>query len=170
MQNKNRNIEIDLEAIARYGKTREDENFRFRTFLKGRNSDEIDKIVHRLNRDISNQIDCTSCGYCCLKLKPCMTDQDINRLSTWLNLSPDQIRDNFIENDEGEQYFNKLPCSFLNDKKCSIYEDRPEDCRSFPHLHKEGFNFRLLGVIQNYSICPIVFNVFEGLKKELNFS
>ncbi len=26
---------------------------------------------------------------------------------------------------------------------------------------------RLLSVVANYGICPIVFNVYEGLKKEL---
>ncbi|MBW1737720.1 MAG: hypothetical protein JRJ69_09220 [Deltaproteobacteria bacterium] len=50
---------------------------------------------------------------------------------------------------------------------CSHYELRPEACRSFPHLHKEEFVSRLMGVIQNYAVCPIIFNVYERLKNEL---
>jgi hypothetical protein len=46
-------------------------------------------------------------------------------------------------------------------------EARPNDCRLFPHLHKKGFVFRLIQVVENCSICPIVFNVFERLKQEL---
>ncbi|MBI3601004.1 MAG: YkgJ family cysteine cluster protein [Nitrospinae bacterium] len=39
-----------------------------------------------------------------------------------------------METDEGEQYFKNLPCSFLKDNKCTIYEDRPDDCREFPPI------------------------------------
>ena len=39
--------------------------------------------------------------------------------------------------------------------------------RSFPHLDKEEFVTRLWAVVDNYSICPIVFNVYEILKDKL---
>ena len=165
----NKNIEIDLEKIEKLGFLREDQNFEFRTFLKGQDSDKIDKIVHRLNLEISNQIDCTTCGNCCMKLKPCITEQDIKILSQRLNFSPQLVKDDYIEIDEGDQYFKNLPCSFLKVKKCTVYNDRPEDCKSFPHLHKKMFISRPWGVIENYSICRIVFNVFERLKTELNY-
>lgn len=167
------NIEIDLVKIEELSRLREKENIRFRSYLKGQDSDKIDSIVHRLNQEISAQIDCTSCGNCCSKLKPCITDEDILRLSQRLAVAPEQIKEDYTETDddedEGKLYFKNLPCSFLKDRKCSIYNDRPEDCISFPHLHKEEFTSRLWSVINNYSICPIVFNVFERLKTKLNF-
>lgn len=165
----NKSIETDIEKIEKLGKLREDENFEFRAFLKGQDPDRIDKIVYRLNLEISNQIDCTACGHCCMKLKPCIAEIDIKKLSHRLNLNPQQIKDDYIEIDEGVQYFRNIPCSFLKDKKCTVYNDRPEDCASYPHLHKKHFISRLWGVIDNYSICPIVFNVFEKLKTELNY-
>ena len=163
------NKDIEIDKIEKLGRLRENENFEFRAYLKGQDPDKIDNIVHRLNCEISNQIDCTSCGNCCVKLKPCVTDQDIERLSQRLHITPQQIKDGYTEIDEGEQYFRNLPCSFLKEKKCTVYSDRPEDCSSFPHLHKKNFTSSLLGVIENYSICPIVFNVFENLKTELNY-
>ena len=165
----NKNIEIDLEKIEELGKLLEDQNLEFRAFLKGQDPDKIDEIVQRLNFEISNQIDCTTCGNYCMKLKPFITEQDIKSLSQRLNFSPQQVKDDYIEIDEGNQYFKNLPCSFLKEKKCTVYNDRPEDCRSFPHMHKRNFISRLWGVIENYSICPIVFNVFERLKTELNY-
>ena len=51
--------------------------------------------------------------------------------------------------------------------KSTAYPCRPDDCRSFPHLHKEEFVFRLIQAVENCWICPIVFNVFERLKIEL---
>jgi len=44
---------------------------------------------------------------------------------------------------------------------------RPRACRSYPHLHKDHFRSRLIGVSGNYSIRPIVFNVYERLKADL---
>jgi len=163
-------IELNLDKIEKLGKQRLDENFQFRTFLKGQDPDKIDRIVHQLNWEVSSQIDCTKCGNCCKSLKPGITQNDLEVLSKQLNMTTEQIVENYTEtNDFGELFFRHAPCKFLKDKKCTIYEDRPEACRSYPHLHKDEFTFRLFGVIQNYSVCPIVFNVFEKLKDELNF-
>jgi Fe-S-cluster containining protein len=59
------------------------------------------------------------------------------------------------------------PCPMLNEKLCSIYEDRPGVCRSFPHLEQPEFTSRLIGVIDNVAVCPIAFNAFEELKAKL---
>lgn len=162
-------LELDLEKIEELAKHREDKNIEFRAFLKGQDPDKIDETVQRLNFEISSQIDCTTCGNCCMKLKPFIIEQDIKILSQRLNFSPQQVMDEYLEIDEGDQYFKNLPCSFLKDKKCTVYNSRPKACKSFPHLHKPMFISRLWGVIENYSICPIVFNVFERLKTELNY-
>ena len=59
----------DLKKIAQLGKTRERENFKFRSFLKGQDSKRIDRIVHELNEYYSSKIDCTKCGNCCIALQ-----------------------------------------------------------------------------------------------------
>ncbi|MDY0078282.1 MAG: YkgJ family cysteine cluster protein [Bacteroidales bacterium] len=164
-----KNIETEIDKIEKLRKLRKKENIDFRIYLKGQAPHSIDEIVYRLNVEISKQIDCTSCGNCCMKLTPAITELDIKSLSRRLNLEPQQIKDDYLEMAEGEQYFKHLPCVFLKEKKCTIYNDRPEACSSFLHLHKKKFTSRLWGVIDNYSICPIVFNVFENLKTELNY-
>jgi Fe-S-cluster containining protein len=168
---KNYKIELDLNKIEQLGKLRENENIRFRSFLKGLDHEKIDRIVHRLNIEISNQIDCTKCGNCCKKLKPSINKDDLDRLSTCLKLPIHLVKEKYIEKDnlDGEEGFKNLPCSFLKDNKCTIYADRPDTCRSYPHLHKKDIISRLWGIIDNYSICPIVFNVFELLKIELRW-
>jgi len=160
-------LELDLEKIEQLGQLRERENFEFWTILKGQDGRRIDEIVHRLNAEISGRIDCTKCGNCCKKLEPCIRSPDIKRLSTKLGIPEEEIRANYLKEIEGEKFFKRLPCIFLKGNKCSIYQDRPDDCKSYPHLHKQDFISRLWGVIDNYSICPIVFNVFEKLKQEM---
>ncbi len=165
----NKNIETDLKKIEELGKLREDENFEFRAFLKGQNSNKVDKIVHRLNTEITEQIDCTACGNCCIQFRLCVSDKDIEKLAQRLNTTSQQIKLDYIQTDQYEQYFKNIPCGFLKDKRCTVYDDRPKECRAFPYLHKKEFTSRLFGVIDNYSVCPIVFNVYEKLKIELNF-
>jgi Fe-S-cluster containining protein len=77
----------------------------------------------------------------------------------------------FVEKDKFEdtKYLKDSPCKYLVDKVCMIYVDRPEDCKSYPHTHKRNFISRTLGMIENYGICPIVYNVYENLKVELRF-
>ncbi|TAJ11362.1 YkgJ family cysteine cluster protein [Marinilabiliaceae bacterium JC017] len=164
-------LELDLDKIKRLAKRRENDNLRFRTYLKGQNGNRIDKIVHKLNAEISAQIDCKTCGNCCKVLRPYVSDSNISFLSEKEGLSKIDFEKRYITIDEfeGEKFLKETPCKYLEGKLCSIYGDRPEDCRSFPHLHKKHFNSRTLVVIGNYEICPIVFNVFERLKAELRF-
>ena len=162
-------IETDIKKIELNAKLKEDENWEFRAYLKGQDSGEIDKIVHRLNDEVSSQIDCTMCGNCCTKIPPGITEKDMERLAARLNITPDEVKQEYTESFDNELSFKSLPCCFLKDKKCTIYEDRPDDCRSYPHLHKKHFVNRLIGVIHNYSICPIVYNIVERLKSEIQY-
>ena len=163
-------VETDLDKIQLLGKQKEEENFRFRTYLKNLDIEleKLDKLVHSINDEVTNQIDCTKCGNCCKSIRPLLDVADINKFSKGLNITPKELTNKYCTKSEDEiDKFNfiKLPCPFLKDNKCTNYEFRPNDCASYPHLHKEGFVFRLWGVIDNYSICPIVFNVYERLKR-----
>jgi len=166
-------IELDLNVIKKNSKIKEDENFEFRSFLKGQDPDEIDKIVHELYSEVLEYVDCTKCANCCIELETCFKEHELDSLTKHLHID----KKVFIEQstkpnefgDEDNYYLNSKPCQFLTDKKCTIYELRPEECNSYPYLHKDKFISRLIGVIQNYEICPIVYNVYELLKKELDF-
>jgi len=162
---------IDLKKIEQLGKKRESENFEFRSFLKGQDSEKIDRIVHERNKYYSSKIDCTECGNCCIALQALINKNDLEKLALGLAISDSELKEKYTEVDEnGDLYFKHKPCSFLRDKKCEIYNFRPADCESYPHLDKEHFIARLFGILDNYSICPIVFNVYEDLKTELKFN
>ncbi len=165
-----RELVTDLEKIRYWGERNYDKNFDFRSFLKGNDSIEVDLIAHKLDKQIRKQIDCTSCGNCCIELKASVTDKDVARISESLGLSDNEFVDKYIDtsNDE-EKIFAHKPCKFLKDRNCTIYDVRPKDCISYPHTQKKNFTRRLIGVIENYSVCPIVFNLVEQLKIELEF-
>jgi len=162
-------IETDLKKIALLAKQNRDENYSFRSFLKGQDCDKIDSIVHRLHEQISSQIDCSECGNCCSSLMPTVSDADIEKMAKLKTMTKEAFVSRFVEKDSFENipYLKDVPCIFLNGKTCAIYSDRPDECKSYPHTHKEEFTSRTLSVIENYEICPIVFNLFEYLKMEM---
>ena len=167
-----KNLELDLVKIAQLEVQKDKENFDFRAFLKSQDLKKVDKIVHRLNNEITALIDCQKCGNCCKSLKPGLTEPEIERLAEKENLTPAAFVSRFTENDILQEIpcLRDTPCKYLKDKRCSIYLDRPEDCKSYPHTHLNGLISRTLQMIDNYGICPIVFNLFEELKMELNFN
>jgi Fe-S-cluster containining protein len=165
------NLETDPKRIEKLAAQRERENMQFRAWLKhGRiGRARIDDLVHGLNEQISKQIDCCACANCCRTSYVEVREKDIRRLAKALGKTrADLIREHLDFNAEEKSYWLKgLPCAFLVDSKCSIYDARPDDCRSFPHLHNKDFTGRLLTVVENCSVCPIVFNVYEELKSRL---
>lgn len=161
---------LDVYEIKRLSEERKKKNLRFISFLKGQNSEKIDELVHELNAYYISKIDCTQCGNCCIYLRPVIAEIDIDNLVKKLKISRSKFKRMYVTtDDEGDMLFKKLPCAFFKGKKCKLYESRPEDCRSYPHLNKNDFTSRLYGIFENYAICPIVFNVIEELKKKLSF-
>ena len=162
-------LQTDPAVVARLAEERADENWRFRSFLKGHlSAAELDAIVHRHHETVARQIDCTTCGNCCREVRPTLGDQDVTRLAAGLGVSREELTERFLATQEtGDLTFNKMPCPLLSGNCCTAYAHRPADCRSYPHLQKDEFRFRLIQAVQNCSICPIVFNVVERLRDEL---
>lgn len=150
--------------------SRHEENDAFRIFVRNRNSSVVDQLVADINKEIEKRIDCTQCGACCRGLMINVTNDEATQLSKHLDMSTSEFKHKYIEVSNGGQFIiNTIPCHFLNDNKCTVYENRFNECREFPHLNKNNFADRLFGTLIHYSICPIIFNVIEQLKIELNF-
>jgi Fe-S-cluster containining protein len=165
-------LETNLTKINTIAKKKDDENWRFRSYLKFYHGteEEIDRVVHDLYQRISAEIDCKQCANCCQKLHPALDTQDMRILSLSLRQDITAFKEHYLvpdDEDPDKFGFNRLPCPFLLNNLCTQYEHRPQDCHSFPHLDKPEFASRLWGIIENYAICPIVFNVYEYLKIEL---
>jgi uncharacterized protein len=165
-------IKVDLEYIKEMGTERERENWEFRTFLKQHTltSREIDAIVHEIVDEVTSQIDCTKCANCCKQIKPVLDEEDVSKFAQGLKVPVSEFDEQYLCADDenpSKHNFNELPCPFLKKDQCTNYDHRPKECRSYPHLHKKDFVSRLWGVVENYELCPIVFNVYEQLKAEL---
>ncbi len=163
-------IQTDLEFIAKEATVKEKENWDFRAYLKNNSPDDIDEIVQRLNEGVSSKIDCTKCANCCKVFKLTVTDDELEKFATLMKESITTVKEKYVEESDSDGHaIGAMPCLFLSCNKCTIYEQRFEECREFPYLHKPFFTSRLMGVISNYEICPIVYNVYEQLKDVLHF-
>lgn len=160
----------DREVIRQAAEVNADENDNFRAYLQGADSHELDETVHRINEIITPQIDCTACGGCCNQLMINVTPEESILVADHLKISQQQFKEKYIEESlQGKMIMNTIPCHFLSDKKCTIYPERFNECREFPHLHKSNFKGRLFGTLIHYAMCPIIFNVVEELKIETGF-
>ncbi len=162
-------LETNPDIIARLAKERESENDAFREYLKQQDSKLVDATVHRLNEQVTPQIDCTQCGACCRQLMINVTEPDAERMAGHLQLTSEQFKSQYVECGSQMMIINTIPCHFLKENKCSAYESRFSECREFPHLHKNNFISRLFGTLVHYAMCPIIFNVVEQLKKATYF-
>ena len=164
-------IETDLNIIATAAEQKEEENENFKSFLRSQDETIIDALVHSLNKQIEPQIDCTQCGNCCKSLMINVEEKEANELSGHLHLTRDEFDEEYIEKGSGGMMIiNTIPCHFLSNNKCTVYEHRFADCRNFPNLHLAGFTKRLFATFMHYGRCPIIFNVVEEMKRESHFS
>jgi len=159
-----------IKLIGRYSRHNEQEDWRFRTFLKCRESlsnAELDAIVAEETDIVEPQIDCIKCANCCKNMQPSLDDADIKRLASHFNISTKAFTDRYVMlNEFEERCMAQMPCPFLSHETgCTVYEIRPTACRDFPYLRKPDFLSRSMAMVANNETCPIVFNVWQSLKR-----
>ncbi len=164
------NYITDLSVIAAEAEVKDEENRHFLQSLRTYDNTELDRIAHTVNAVVSTAVDCTTCGNCCKTLVINVTHEEVDGLAKYFNQSLEAVKEKYIEESLGGNCFiNVMPCHFLKDNKCTIYEGRFTECRDFPHLHKPGFKARLAGTLNYYGMCPIIYNVVEEMKLRLGF-
>ncbi len=170
ISNDSAHIETDLHRIAAIAGAVRAENDRFTVFLKQQDTDQIDSLVSELDAAITPQVDCTVCGNCCKSLMIVVSGEEADALSQHLEQPRETFDERYLEKgSNGMMIVNTIPCHFLSDNKCTVYEHRFAGCREFPALQVAGFNRRLFTTFMHYERCPIIFNVVERLKDALNF-
>lgn len=158
-------IETELSRIRQLSQEHDDENWEFRSWLKQNAPDNIDGVVKALSQRYFALIDCRLCANCCRSLPVEFKKSELLSIAKTLRQSIKAFEKQFMS--EGKV---NPPCPMLDGKLCSIYDNRPGVCRSYPHLEQPHFTSRLMGVIENVAICPIAFNAFEELKTKLGWS
>jgi len=148
-------------------KAKRKENRAFFKRLKKNPPKDLDRTVHQLDEEAFSQIDCLDCANCCKTTSPVFKKRDIERLAKRFNIRPATFVERYLRRDEdGEYVLQQAPCPFLGDDNyCSVYEDRPAACASFPHTHRRKFHQLLSVTENNTTVCPAVFHIVERMKE-----
>jgi hypothetical protein len=164
----------DLVQIRQLGEKKQVENEKFRRHLKRHNFPELK--FRRVAEEIEDEIDCRTCANCCRVAETDVTERDINRLSKYLGLPPQEFVAQYTTTSAFEQKEPILRrrasgCIFLEGNDCTIYEARPDTCRDFPHLVRGAGSFesRMWQMVDRATYCPIVYNSLEKFKDMTKF-
>ena len=138
--------------------------------LKKTKHKNLDVVVYKLHDETFDKIDCLDCANCCKTTSPAIYDRDIDRLAKHLKIKPSQLINQYLEEDDDNDYvFKSAPCPFLDHENyCMVYDSRPLACREYPHTNRKRFYQVLELSLKNTEICPAVATIFEGLKKKLD--
>jgi Fe-S-cluster containining protein len=164
----------DPVQVARLAVQLEDENWAFRTWLKGGygyDDERLMGVVSELTAHVSAQIDCTTCANCCRKLDVDVDCEDVLRLAGVLDMSTPELQAAYLKGSDepGEKSWRlAAPCPFLECNLCTVYAARPDNCRAYPNLGAD-FVSHSIRRIESTFVCPIVFNVVEGMKDVLGW-
>ena len=104
---------VHPDKVGVEAKKKEDENFKFRTFLKGHaDEEELDEQFLRLHKELFADYDCSKCRNCCKMYKGSIPDEDLEKDAEYLGITVEQFVDFFLEKEElGIGYHTKhKPC------------------------------------------------------------
>ncbi len=137
----------------------------YTNFLKKADKNKVLKHLPDLHEEAFEKVDCLTCANCCKNYSPRFKTPDIKRISKVLGLKESVLIDTYLEIDsDGDFVLKTKPCPFLEaDNTCSIYEDRPSDCRRFPYTDEDVFIKRPAITQKNTSFCPAAYFVIEKL-------
>jgi Fe-S-cluster containining protein len=154
-------------------KEKEDENYRFRTYLKMHaKEEELDQRFFRLHNELFAEYDCSKCRNCCKMYKGTLEEKDIMRAKKVLGMEKEQLIDQYLNFNEIENIYETKhkPCDFLMESgECRLGEVRPDNCKDYPYTNRPERLYSLYSVLDAITVCPVAFEIYERLKKEYGF-
>ncbi|GAO43632.1 YkgJ family cysteine cluster protein [Flavihumibacter petaseus] len=156
---------MDQPILQHWEKRSKERQKIYRRFLENNQKSKVYSQLPALHEEAFSKIDCLQCAACCKNYSPRFKTPDIKRISKTLKVKESQFIDTYLRIDpEGDYVVKGTPCPFLgSDNRCSIYEDRPSDCRRFPYTDEDVLMKRIQLTLKNSSFCPAVYYVLEKL-------
>ena len=153
------------DILKKWEKKSADNQKKYKQYLQKADKNKVLKALPDLHEEAFEKIDCLQCANCCKNYSPRFKTPDIKRISRHLKMrESDFIEKYLVVDEEGDFVANAKPCPFLGtDNFCSIYDERPSDCRRFPFTDEDVFIKRKELTLKNSTFCPITYYVVEKL-------
>ncbi|HEX2630088.1 MAG TPA: YkgJ family cysteine cluster protein [Chitinophagaceae bacterium] len=137
----------------------------YKQFLQRADKNKVLKQLPDLHEEAFEKIDCLQCANCCRNYSPRFKTPDVKRIAKHLRMKESVFIETYLKvDDDGDFVVKTSPCPFLgSDNFCTIYEERPSDCRRFPYTDEDVIIKRQALTLKNSSFCPITYYVLEKL-------
>lgn len=158
-----------IKNLPKLAKDKHNENKKYFDKLKKKPPKNLDYVMQELHDAEFRKTDCLKCANCCKTTGPLFTLADVERISKYFRLKPQQFIERYLKIDEDNDYvLQSVPCTFLDHENyCMIYDVRPKACREFPHTDRKKFQQISNLTLKNVAICPAAYNIVEEMKKKL---
>jgi Fe-S-cluster containining protein len=152
------------DILKNWEKRSADNQKKYKQFLQRVDKNKVLKALPDLHEEAFSKIDCLQCANCCKNYSPRFKTPDIKRISKVLGLRESEFIEKYLWWMKRRFYSEHKAMSFLGaDNFCSIYEDRPSDCRRFPYTDEDVIIKRKELTLKNSTFCPITYYVLEKL-------
>lgn len=159
--------------VAFEAKRKENENNRFRIFLKNNaDEEELDRQFAELHKELFSQYDCNRCRNCCKAYHAELKFDDMIKAADYLKMDHSLFVETYLDRDDEKSVFRTKckPCDFLQkDGSCLIGDCKPDSCKKYPYTDQPERLHSLFSVLDVIAVCPVAFEIWERLKKLYNF-
>ena len=116
---------LDLVQIRKLAERKENENLRFRRFLKECDVEtgDIDQRVFDITHRVWAGIDCIKCANCCRELRPTFSEDEVERVARRLGMERDLFIKTYLDRPDAHEanpwQTRTTPCPFLKGSLCT---------------------------------------------------
>jgi Fe-S-cluster containining protein len=137
--------------------------------LVKKNIPQLSKYTKAAEAEAWKQIDCQKCGNCCMTMTPTWKKSEVKKLAARLGMTYTEFYDKWLYTEEstGDIMNASTPCQFFDvaNGLCTVYDLRPHDCATFPHLYRKDFKDQIEVYTANLHRCPATLVAIEQLQK-----
>ena len=153
------------DLLKNWNKKSSDRQKVYKQFLQRAKKNDVLPLLPGFLVEAFEKIDCLQCANCCKNYSPRFKTPDVKRISRHLKMRESDFIETYLRVDEdGDFVVRSTPCPFLGaDNFCTIYEERPSDCRRFPYTDEDVIIKRQALTLKNSTFCPITYYVLEKL-------
>lgn len=164
---------LNPDKVQSEAKKKENENMKFRTFLKcNANPEKLDRQFARLHSELFANYDCSKCRNCCKMYYGSIPENELEKAASHLKMTVKELIDTYLIEEKVEQTYSTkhIPCDFLEkDGSCMLGDTKPENCKKYPYTDQPDRLASMYTVLEAVEVCPVAFEILEQLKKEYRF-
>ncbi len=156
--------------IVKRAKSKENQNLRFRSWLKWHVSEkELDEAFRELHEELFANYNCCQCGNCCRMYRTTVEPSEMERIAEALGITVEELKEKYLLHENDIDTF-PAPCPMLQeDGTCRIQDVKPEECCAFPYTDRPDRMSSLYSVMEYAGMCPVVYEIVERLKLRYQF-